>query len=428
MLKKLLPSVVLMFSVTATTLKAQEFSANAKAEIAKNNFKPAIEELTGFLQTHPDNEALLTYRANFYTRTGENEKAISDATRLMTINPKSTDGLITMGMAKMGLGKTNEAVDYLTQALTLKPTFRQALIQRAKAYFNLEQPEKALTDLNTVIQQDPKNLEAYVYRGQLYTALEKFDAAKADYDVILKNAIAGDKYHAAATQKIAAMKETEAQVKNAKLKKTEEDAYAKKLSDQASAMSKEVGETTIRISKMLQLYTQEMQELTKRSTDVPKSNWQEKTKLYGEIHSRATKYIADITKEQSKLKGNTLFSESISLLDNVKTSLETILERSSPYAARRQQYVAETDAISAEMTANFHKMKDAQKSSNEAEFERNKILAIGRAKAQLTNLKQVQGELKKIDAKKFQAEDQGKLAANIEDYEKALGTLNGFKY
>ena len=49
-------------------LTAQNFSDHAKAEIAKNNYLPALDELTTFLQANPNNEILLTYPPTFTQR------------------------------------------------------------------------------------------------------------------------------------------------------------------------------------------------------------------------------------------------------------------------------------------------------------------------------------------------------------------------
>lgn len=419
---------LLLLGFASPVFKAQDFSENAKAEMAKNNFRPAIDELTVFLQSNPDNEVLLTYRSNFYNRVNESENAIADATKLLRINPKSTNGLIALASAKIAQGKMQEAIESLTQALAIQPNLKPALIFRSRAYFQLKQPEKALADLNFAIKDDPKNLEAYVYRGQLYTAMQKFEAAKADYQFILQNAVAGDKYHTAATQKMAEMGSAEAQAKSANTKKAEDDAYAKKITDQMTAVTKDMGEVTGRITKMLTNYTGEINQFIVRNDAIPKSNWQGKAELYEEIHPRITKYLADLKKERAKIAGNDLYKNIVTNIDESAAALELVIDRTSPYAVRRQQYVAEVNEYDAQITANFKSMQAAQKSSDRAEFERNKALCLSRTKNLLISVNEAREDLRKIDAAKYQKEDEAKFTTLLADYTRTMANINGINY
>ena len=418
----------LCLSFATSELAAQDFSANAKAEMAKNNYLPAIDELTTFLQSSPDSEILLTYRGNFYAKAGQNEKAVADATRVMAINPKSTNGLMTLGTAKMALGKTQEAIDHLTQALAIQPNLKPALIMRSKAYFKVKQPEKSLTDLTFAIQDDPKNLEAYVYRGQLYTALKQLDSAKSDYQYILKNAVAGDRYYEAATQKLTEMQQNEAQTKMADTKKAEDDAYAKKLTDQVTSMSKEVGETSSRIIKMLTGYTTELNAFIQRTEAIPKSKWQEKATLYEEINPRIKQYLVNIEKERAKIVGKEVYKDMLTSIDGTVSALNVIIERTSPYAVRRLEYVETVNAMDAEITVNFNKMLAAQKSSNEAEFERNKILALGKTKNLLISVNESREALRQLDATKYRDQDESKFTTLLADYTRTLANINAIMY
>lgn len=418
----------LCLGLATGNLSAQEFSANAKAEIAKNNFLPAIEELTSFLQSSPNDEILLTYRANFYAKAGQNEKAIADATKLMTINPKSTNGLITLGTAKIGLGRTQEGIDNLTQALAIQPNLKPALIFRSKAYFAVNQPEKSLADLNMVLKEDPKSMEAYVYRAQLYSGMKQFDAAKADYQFILKNAVAGDRYYVAATDKMKELQQSEMETKAANTRKAEDDAYVTKITDQMKTINKDLEETTKRISDLSQKYQKDIEGYIVRINAIPKSDHEQRTELFNEVHPKIQMQVDAYEKEISKMKGKELYAGIVQQLQKNIEALAVVLDRTSPYAARRQQYVAEVNATNDEITAHFKKMLEFQKSSNEAEFERNKILAIGKTKNLLLSINESKEDLLKLDPTEFREKDELKINTTLAEYNKTLATINSINY
>lgn len=424
MKKNILLVSLLWLAFATSTLHAQDFSENAKAEMAKNNFRPAIDELTVFLQTNPNSETLLTYRSNFYAKAGENEKAINDANKIITINPRSTNALIILGKAKLGLGKTQEGIENLNQALAIQPNIEPALILRSRAYFKLGQPEKALADLSAVIKNDSRNLEAYVYRGQLFTAMEQFDAAKADYQFILKNAAAGDKYHSAATQKMTELQ----QAVTAKAKKSEDDAYAKKIADQASSMTKEVSEMTARVSTMMSGYNAEINRFITKSDAIPKTDWQGKTHLYKEINPRIKEYVTNINKERAKIAGNELFKNVVTDIDATLSALNMISDLTSPYAARRQQYVAEANEYDTQINTHFKQMLASQKSLNETEFERHKLLALSKTKNLLIMANEAREELRKLDEAQYRKQDETKMAGVLADYTKMLAAINALLY
>ena len=409
-------------------LSAQNFSDHAKAEIAKNNYLPALDELTTFLEANPNNEILLTYRANFYAKAGQNEKAIADATQVMLLNPKSTHGLITLGTAKMALGKTQEGVESLNQALAIQPNLKPALILRSKAYFKLNQPEKSLADLSFLIKDDPKNLEAYVYRGQLYTAMKQLDSAKADYQFILNQAVVGDKYHSAATDKLKEVLQKEAAAKAALTQKATDDAYAKKLTDQVTSLSKEVNETTARLTKMLTEYTTEISRFMQKNDAIPKTDWQGKAQLFQEINPRIKTYLTNLQKERTYLAGKEAYRGLMTNIEGSISAMNLIIERTSPYAARRQQFVETVNAMDAAITVDFKNMLAAQKSRQETTFEQQKKQSLAKTQELLISINQSREALLKLDATKYREQDESKITKLLADYTKTLANINGIVY
>lgn len=419
---------ILALSFTSPNLAAQEFSENAKAEMAKYNFQPAIDELTSFLKSDPNNEIFLTNRAHFYTRTGENEKAITDVTKLLSLNPKNTNALITLATAKIALGNIQEGIESLNQALTIDPKLKPALLIRAQAFYRLNQTEKAFADLNFVIKEDPHYLEAYVYRGQMNTGIAKFSAARDDFNFILKNSRAGSNYYKLATNELSSVSKIEAESKMVNSKVNNDDASVTKVTDQMSSLTKEVTETTKRITDFSLKNQKVLEDYVVQINAVPKDNHDKRTKLYSEIHSKVKLQISTIQKEINSMKGKEHYAMVSRMLEKNIDQLQIILDRTSPYAARRKEYVETVNAADMEINTHFKKMLEYQKSSNQAEFERNKYLASGKLKNLMETVNEAKEDLLKIDAVQFRQKDELKFTNLLADYTKTLASIDTIRY
>jgi lipoprotein NlpI len=79
------------------------------------------------------------------------------------------------------LGHYDKAISDYTSAIKLNPQLTNIYIDRAVGYARLEKYNEAYADLNTVLQAQPNNLRAYVTRGTLNFLVGKYENAAADF-------------------------------------------------------------------------------------------------------------------------------------------------------------------------------------------------------------------------------------------------------
>jgi lipoprotein NlpI len=79
------------------------------------------------------------------------------------------------------LGHYDKAVSDYTSAINIDPQLISAYIDRAVGYARLEKYNEAYADLNTVLQMQPNNMRAYVTRGTLSFLVGKYQDAAADF-------------------------------------------------------------------------------------------------------------------------------------------------------------------------------------------------------------------------------------------------------
>ena len=79
------------------------------------------------------------------------------------------------------LGHYDKAVSDYTAAIQINPQLISAYIDRAVGYARLEKYNEAYADLNTVLQLQPNNLRAYNTRGTLSFLVGKYQNAAADF-------------------------------------------------------------------------------------------------------------------------------------------------------------------------------------------------------------------------------------------------------
>ncbi len=125
-------------------------------------------------------EALLN-RGLVHAEAGADDKAVSDLTAAIALNPEYSTLHYQRGMAYDRQGKGDLAMADLDRAIRLDPTNTDALTYRAFMYTSRGEHDRALADHNEVIRQDPSSADAYAGRGLTYEAKGDRVRATADY-------------------------------------------------------------------------------------------------------------------------------------------------------------------------------------------------------------------------------------------------------
>jgi protein O-mannosyl-transferase len=120
-----------------------------------------------------------------WSELGQMDKAITDFTEAIRIDPKSRDAYASRGNAYGSLGQWNEEIADCSKALEIDPKCATAFCNRGIAYCNTAQWDKAITDLTAAIAIDPKYVKAYSTRGVAYGNTGQWNKEIEDCSIVI---------------------------------------------------------------------------------------------------------------------------------------------------------------------------------------------------------------------------------------------------
>ena len=175
----------------------KEFLSNQKIEEAKRRGEESLFDEA--IELDPNNYRAYYVRGHYFYMKHMFEKAISDYTKAISLNPNCADAYRERGATyeyHMINRKGDAIADYknaimcYTKALAANPQDYQLYEKRAFTYANgLRELEKGIDDYTSAIQLNPPVLELvrlYEWRGDYYEINEKYDEAISDYSKMIE--------------------------------------------------------------------------------------------------------------------------------------------------------------------------------------------------------------------------------------------------
>jgi tetratricopeptide (TPR) repeat protein len=123
-------------------------------------------------------------RADIYRSLQQPDRAASDISRVIEMEPGIAAHYAFRASAYMEMGDATRAIGDYTQITQLRRTAR-AFGDRGRAYRKLNDTTRAIEDFTTAISLEP-SLENYLERGQAYVAISDHDKALADFNQALQ--------------------------------------------------------------------------------------------------------------------------------------------------------------------------------------------------------------------------------------------------
>jgi len=166
-IKKSMAVLVFLFLLTGNSYaKAQweKFAETGATYVKGDLFDLGIEKLTISIDIYPNYDAYL-YRGLAYTGKQLYDKAISDFSEAIAIDPNDVAAYSGRGNAYALKGWYPQAFSDLNEAIKMKPDDGRAYLYRAKIYYGLKEYKMAWEDLKTarMLGQpvDDETMEAY---------------------------------------------------------------------------------------------------------------------------------------------------------------------------------------------------------------------------------------------------------------------------
>lgn len=158
------------------------YLSRSKEYAAKGELDRAITDLTEAIDLDPQRYAVLIDRGILFRKKGDYDKAIADFTEVIRAKFFPYGAYLNRGTAYCENGNLDAAVADFTEAVRLnRYTPCRAYCRRAEAYLKKGDLNAALDDANAAIRSDPKYTDAYQCRGRIYQQQGEKDKAEQDF-------------------------------------------------------------------------------------------------------------------------------------------------------------------------------------------------------------------------------------------------------
>ena len=155
--------------------------------------RPTVMELSRQVAEAHYNRGVVFYieaeggydRGVLYCGEGEYERAVTDFTAAIELDPQYAQAYNRRGLAYRRQGDYDRAITDYIDAIRLNRQDAQAYYNRGVAYSEQGKYERAIADYTVAIGLNPQLAQAYRNRGLAYAGRRDYDQAIADYTVAI---------------------------------------------------------------------------------------------------------------------------------------------------------------------------------------------------------------------------------------------------
>jgi tetratricopeptide (TPR) repeat protein len=156
------------------------YVARGNSWVTNKEFDKAITDYTIAIELNPYYSASYYARGYSWAYKGEDDNAIVDYTKVIELKPNDAVAYFARGYLWDNKGENDQSIDDYTKAIDLKPDFADAYYNRAFSNANKGEYDNAIADYTKAIQLNPNNSDAYCNRGSSWVNKGEYDKAIAD--------------------------------------------------------------------------------------------------------------------------------------------------------------------------------------------------------------------------------------------------------
>jgi len=161
--------------------QAEAYFYRANAYSYNSNYDRAITDFSSSIQLNPDNAGVYNNRGIAYEGKKDYDRAIADFNRSIQLNPKYVIAYNNRGVTYCGKRDYNRAIADFSRCIQLKPNSAGVYYNRGNAYARKMDYDRAIADFNRCIKLKPNDDGAYNDRGASYANKGDYDRAIADF-------------------------------------------------------------------------------------------------------------------------------------------------------------------------------------------------------------------------------------------------------
>jgi len=162
-------------------LQALIYHTNKKPKLEGDSIQKLIKLSSEWIESEPTLEAY-EIRGLVYYKINEQEKAISDFSCAINIDPTVKTTYIYRGIAFDDIGENQNAIEDYNKAIEIDPNYKLTYFYRASTYSKLKEYQKAINDYSKTIEIDPNYISSYNNRGLTYSDLKEYQKANNDFN------------------------------------------------------------------------------------------------------------------------------------------------------------------------------------------------------------------------------------------------------
>ena len=154
----------------------------------KGDTERALTDFTAALALNPNHVAVLANRCDVLKTLGRLEEAIADCGKVIARDPTIEVAYTNRGIAFAKLGNPRDALLDFDKAISLQPSKASLYFNRAALYDMIGSLDRATKDYSHAISLNPQYAAAYYFRGLTKLRMGEFNGAISDFDVSAQSA------------------------------------------------------------------------------------------------------------------------------------------------------------------------------------------------------------------------------------------------
>lgn len=167
-------------SLTSGNL-ALAYYYRANAWFRKKDYNKAVSDYTKAINLNPKDADVHYGRGDAWYAQKEYDKAIVDYTKAVSLDPKNDAAYYGLGISWSKKGDYDKAITDYSRAISVNSRNEQAYSGRGAACYRKGDYNKAIADYTQALSIDPMDDEVYVGRGLAWARKGDYDKAIADY-------------------------------------------------------------------------------------------------------------------------------------------------------------------------------------------------------------------------------------------------------
>ena len=167
--------------------KAQTTLLNALYLLQQKNYVAALDICNTLLDESAENSSVLGVRSQIYAAMGNNDMAMEDAEKALSIDNTSDRALFAKAELFFMQKDYSQALQYYETAITVNANMAEAYAGKARVMVGMQNQKEAMNVVENALKKLSADSELYYMRGLLNYQRGKFKLAIEDYDRALSN-------------------------------------------------------------------------------------------------------------------------------------------------------------------------------------------------------------------------------------------------